>query len=500
MSKPVLILGAGINGAAIARELVLNRVPVVVVDTADIASGATSGSSRLIHGGLRYLEYGDFKLVRESVEERDRLLRLAPDFVRPLEISIPVQRRLGGWLSGVRRFFGGRAASKPGNRGLWLVRAGLWLYDRYAKSAALPKRLVQSTRGSDVPPLDERFRWLCSYWDAQIQFPERFVVALLTDARAIAEENDINFQVHTYHEARISGGRVDVVDNRRATDEPTASCKPSLIVNTTGAWVDRTLKALNIESSQLTAGTKGSHLLTFHEPLRRAIGDGGLYVEADDGRPVFVLPFGDGVLIGTTDIVFDQDPRTATATDEEIEYLLRAVNDVLPGFNLSRDDVEMHYAAVRPLPSSGNSAPGAISRDHRLEVHTDSPLPLFSVVGGKLTTCRALAEEVTDTILDQLERPRVADSRDRPLPDNSRTADTQLVIANEWVTTLEDLVERRLMLLYSAEFGRRQLRELAASLVEAQLLAPDLTEQEVDALVDRLASRYGKSVTDSQET
>ena len=499
-TKPVLILGAGINGTAIARELVLNQIPVVVVDAADIASGATSGSSRLIHGGLRYLEYGDFRLVRESVQERERLLRLAPDFVCPLEISIPVQRRLGGWLSAARRFLGGRGASTPGNRGLWLVKVGLWLYDRYAKSDTLPKHCVWPAGVGDAPPLDKRFRWLCSYWDAQIQFPERFAVALLTDAQSIAEEAGIEFQVHTYHEARLNGSRIDVVSTRKEAAEPTYCCEPSLILNTTGAWVDRTLQTLKIESRPLTTATKGSHLLTFHESLRAAIGDAGLYFEASDGRPVFVLPFGAGVLIGTTDTVFEQDPREALATDEEIEYLLRAVNDVLPKIDLARRDIAMHYAAVRPLPSSAGARPGAISREHHLEEHTNSPIPLLSVVGGKLTTCRSLAEQVADTILQRLDQPRVADSRTRSLPAAASISNIKTVIENEWVTTLDDLVERRLMLIYSPELSRRRLRDLAESLVAAKKLDSDRSELEVSALADRLTSRYGKTITESQES
>src|SRR5262245_53690170 len=196
--QPVLILGAGINGAALARELVLNGVPVWVVDTADIASGATAYSSRLIHGGLRYLEYGEFDLVRESLAERTRLLRLAPQFVRPLRLFIPVRGRWSGLWAAARRFLHLRPATSggaSGSRGLWLVRTGLWMYDRFARDPLLPERAMYRADDPRAPAVDlETFRWECAYSDAAIQFPERFVVALLQDARLEAARQGIDFR------------------------------------------------------------------------------------------------------------------------------------------------------------------------------------------------------------------------------------------------------------------------------------------------------------------
>ncbi len=177
---PVLILGAGINGAALARELVLNGAPVVLVDTDDLTSGATSASSRLIHGGLRYLEYGEFDLVRESVEERTRLLRLAPHLVRPLELFIPVRTRFGGLTSAVRRLMGKQSHDPPASRGLWLVRTGLRWYDTYARDPVLPRHKIYRADDPQALAVDSScYRWQCSYFDAQVPFPERMVVALI---------------------------------------------------------------------------------------------------------------------------------------------------------------------------------------------------------------------------------------------------------------------------------------------------------------------------------
>src|SRR5262245_43816919 len=216
MPNSVLILGAGINGAALARELALNSVGIVVVDTRDIAAGATAYSSRLIHGGLRYLEYGDFALVRESLAERTRLLRLAPQFVRPLRLYIPIRNRFGGLMQASRRFLGlkdrphesthsaFRIPHSALSRGLWTVRFGLWLYDKYARDPTLPKHDSHRATDPDVVPVDRsKYRWVCSFSDAQIVFPERFTLALLNDARQIAAAQGSEFRVLTYHQATL---------------------------------------------------------------------------------------------------------------------------------------------------------------------------------------------------------------------------------------------------------------------------------------------------------
>ncbi len=190
MSSPpptVLILGAGINGSALARELALNGLKVVVVDERDAAAGTTAYSSRLIHGGLRYLEYAEFDLVRESLAERTRWLRLAPHLVRPLRLFVPIRSRGGGLLSAARHFFhvGRQSGDTPEHRGLWAVGTGLWLYDRYARDPALPRRKIYAVDSPEVIGVDrEKFRWLYAFSDAQLRYPERFTLALLEDAAA----------------------------------------------------------------------------------------------------------------------------------------------------------------------------------------------------------------------------------------------------------------------------------------------------------------------------
>ena len=559
MPSSVLILGAGINGAALARELVLNGVGSVVVDVHDIASGATAHSSRLIHGGLRYLEYGEFDLVRESLEERTRWLRLAPQFVRPLRLFIPIRNRRGGLLAGARTFLGLKPRAvrgRPKHRGLWAIRVGLWLYDVYAHDPTLPRRRLYKSRSREVVRVDSaKYRWMYSFSDAQIVYPERFTLALLEDARQIAETGGIEFNVYTYHRAALDGTTAKISPVERP-GEIVHSFQPSAVVNATGAWVDRTLAALHVPSKPLMGGTKGSHFITYHELLRRRLSDRAMYVEAADGRPVFVLPFGEGTLVGTTDLPFSDDPATAIATPEELRYLVDAVNELFPDLRLTTDDVAQHYSGVRPLPAAGPTTPAAVTRRHWLEPNTESEVPLYSIIGGKLTTCRSLAEEAAGTILARLGIEHTLNSRDRSLPGGesyprdatalsaewdriaarfsldrsaieavwplvgTRTESiieaasrnpngldavclpgtalprgfVRWIIANEWATTMEDLIERRLMLLYHPHLSRACLQDLAHLLVEAGRLADGSEIGAVQRAVDRLETKYGKRI------
>ena len=564
--RPVLILGAGINGAALARELALNGVPVWVVDLADVASGATSRSSRLIHGGLRYLEYGDVRLVRESLEERARLRRLAPQFVHPLRLFVPVEKRATGLVQAAFRFVGasrspllsrfsgtfGRAA-----RGLWAVRMGLWMYDRLAADADFPKSTVHRTTDPGVPRVDAaRYRWVCGYSDAQMPYTERFVVALLEDARQLAAERGIDFRVLTYHQTELTGGQATI--RPRGGSGPVHRLTPPAVVNATGAWGDLTLGDLRIPAPRLFGGTKGSHFIT-HEPrFREALGDAGVYAEAADGRLIFVLPLGEGILVGTTDERFEGPPDRAFASEVELAYLLDMVNALFPDVRLTRADVAMHYSGVRPLSYTAGGKTAAISRDHFIERHKTAPLPVFTLVGGKLTTCRALAELAADQVFAAIGTERTADSRDRPIPGGEdcpqpaeetrrawdRLADgfhlspsqvellwslfgaraeailhqcrslsgetlsgteiplevVRWIIRHEWVGTLADLVERRLMLLYRRDLAEETLQHLAACLAEADLLPRTDIDATVTQTADRLRTRYGKQTVPAPRT
>jgi len=561
----IVVCGAGINGAALARELLLSGVSVIVVDTTDIACGATAWSTRLVHGGLRYLEYGEIGLVRESLVERGRLVRLAPHLVKRLEFYLPVAGRLGGLAAAAARLLGleslARAWRGERGRGSWAIAVGLTLYDLLAVGSGWPRHRMTRAGRPGQPTVDAvRYPLAGIYSDAQMLFPERFTVELLVDAQRIAQETGARFSLLTHHAARLSSdGRLQIVpvDDKRQ-GESVIEIEPAAIVNATGAWVDRTLAGMlpSEPPPPLIGGTKGSHILLRSPALRSLLGDDGVYAEAADGRPVFVLPFGERlVLVGTTDIPFAGDPASARADEAEIEYLLGAVARLFPASPPQRAEVAQHYCGVRPLPAAGAAgAPAAITRRHLLVRQRESIVPYWSIVGGKLTTCRSLAETAAREVLGALGIPVLATSRDRPLPgacagpssaaaeelasdrliaaglsaDAARgtaqrlvglfgsrapnacadlephallIADTGLPVAavrwcvrEEWAASLEDVIERRLMLSFDDRLTRKAIEDVAQALVHEGVLRPEGLAADVDGFVRHLRDRYGKEV------
>lgn len=567
--RTVVVLGAGINGAALARELALSGVGVVVADVEDLAGGATAWSTRLIHGGLRYLEYGEIGLVRESLQERNRLVRLAPHLVRPLEFYLPLSRRSGGLMAAAARLVGreswARSWEDGRGRGSRAVGLGLTLYDLLAAGAGWPRHRMVRAGAAGMPPVDPRaFPLGAVYSDAQLLFPERFTVELLVDGRAVAASTGARFDVCTHRRLRLdASGRLDIGPSPRGGDA--LALRPDAIVNATGAWVDRTLDSCfpgmpHGGGPSLIGGTKGSHLVLRCPPLREALGQHGIYAEAADRRPVFVLPFGPVlVLVGTTDIPFHGDPAEARADEDEIGYLLAAVGRLFPQMVVRREDVQQHYCGVRPLPAGGGSSPAGITRRHLLVRHRDAPLPAWSIVGGKLTTCRSLAELSAAEVLRALDLPVRATSRERPLPggygqaqrpdllrrvaaaaERSGIGDAEVVarplvdlfgsravdvwggagataageparlrgvdlpaaavglcVRDEWAVTLEDVVERRLMLAFHERLCRDTLTDVAAALVRSGALEPDRARGAVESCAARLAARYGRVLPDA---
>jgi glycerol-3-phosphate dehydrogenase len=381
----LIVIGAGINGAGIARDATLRGLRVLVLDKGDIASGTTSWSTRLIHGGLRYLEHGEVGLVRESLRERERLLRIAPHLVRPLPLLLPIYR--------------------GDQHGRWLVRAGMVAYDVLSRGKSLPghRMLDRAAALGRAPGLAEPgLLGAALYHDAQVEYAERLALENVLDARAHGAE------VCTYHQVRDivrQDGRVTgVAGNDVLTGEPFRHAAP-VVVNVAGPWVDEVLAGSNIgQRSRLIGGTKGSHIII--EPFPGAPVD-ALYAEArQDGRPFFIIPWNDLYLIGTTDIRYDGNLDKVMAEEWEIDLLLTETNRVIPAAELTRECVRYTYAGVRPLPYTLDEPEGQITRRHIMQDHegSDGAWGLISIVGGKLTTYRELAEQCVDLVAGKLGR------------------------------------------------------------------------------------------------
>ncbi|HET9014255.1 MAG TPA: glycerol-3-phosphate dehydrogenase/oxidase [Thermomicrobiaceae bacterium] len=381
----LIVIGAGINGAGIARDAATRGLRVLLLERGDVGGATTAASTRLIHGGLRYLEHGEVGLVRESLRERRTLLRVAPHLVRPLPFLLPLYR-------GARR-------------GPLAIRAGLSAYDLLARGGLPPHRMLSRDEAlRREPGLDPRgLRGAALYHDAQVTFPERLA---LENALSARDHGAVVLTRARVDELLVADGRVGGV---RFTDLATGErrvARASVTVNAAGPWVDRVLGPLG--SRPLVGGTRGSHLVVDPFPgAPRA----ALYVEAEsDGRPFFIIPWDGRYLIGTTDLRHVgslEDPRP---DESEIAYLLVETNRVIPSAGLRRADVRLAYAGVRPLPAVPAGDPGGITRRHLIVDHAeraaDAPAlaGLLSIVGGKLTTYRALAEQVTDRVFAYLGR------------------------------------------------------------------------------------------------
>ncbi|MBB3978208.1 glycerol-3-phosphate dehydrogenase [Rhizobium azooxidifex] len=403
----VVILGAGVNGAGLFRDLCLQGVTCLIVDKADFGSGTSAAPSRLIHGGLKYLETGEFGLVAQSTLERNLLLKNAPHCVEPLPTFIPVFSWTRGIWAALRTLFGSTIA--PRSRGAVLIKIGLALYDFYgSRNQVMPRhRLLLRRRAlAEMPKVTPDIVAGGIYYDAKISRPERLVFELVADGIA-ANPNTAALNFTSLRAAE--GGNLTF----QRPDGSTLSVSPKLVVNAAGPWIDRVNETLGAPS-HLIGGTKGSHILLDHPELVKSLNGHMIYFEADDGRICLVYDYLGLALVGSTDIPSD-DPDNVRCEETETAYFLESLASLLPALSFSRSQVVYSYSGIRPLPASDASAPGLISRDHSAPVRepeTDRPFAIISLVGGKWTTFRGFAEEVADTILKRLQRPRDRSTRD----------------------------------------------------------------------------------------
>ncbi len=397
----VVILGAGINGAGTFRDLCVQGIDCLIVDKADFGSGTSSAPSRLIHGGLKYLETGEFGLVAQSTLERNLLLRNAPHCVEPLPTFIPVFSWTRGIWAALRTLTGSTTA--PRSRGAVLVKIGLRMYDFFgARNRVMPNHrfLFRKQALMEMPHVTPSIVAGGIYYDAKISRPERLVYELVADG---LQANDKALATNFTTQTSSENG---VLTFERANGE-TFSVRPKLVINAAGPWIDLANASLNAPT-KLIGGTKGSHILLDHPELVKSLNGHMIYFEADDGRICLVYDYLGLAMVGSTDIPAT-DPENVRCEETEIEYFLESVRSLLPSLRFSRDQVVYTYSGIRPLPASDATSPGLISRDHSapvMEATAERPFAVVSLVGGKWTTFRGFSEEVADLVLSRLQRPR----------------------------------------------------------------------------------------------
>ena len=407
----VLIIGAGINGCGTFRDLCLQGVDCLLIDRGDICGGASAAPSRLIHGGIKYLETNEFRLVRESAMERNRLLRNAPHYVKALEVVIPANSWFAGLRSAMLGYLGFNARIK--DRGALLIEIGLRIYDFYnRKVQALPDHSFYSKRKlrDSFPDVTEEAVAAGLYFEARVTHAERLGLEVVLDGLNAQPKSALR----TYTEVSPQ------------PDGPTLSLKDlitgeirkvtaDVVINAGGAWIDKVNTGLGIASDYM-GGSKGSHLIVKHDGLVNALRGRMMYFGCKDGRFNLIYPFFGNALVGSTDIP-QKDPDQSHCSSEETDYLLKMVSEIFPAINLTRDDVILTYNGVRPLPRANGKNIGDVSRDHSIgrDMLPGTQIPVLSLIGGKWTTFRAFSEQTCDAVLSLLGKVRKTSTVDLPI-------------------------------------------------------------------------------------
>jgi len=476
----VLIIGAGINGIATFRDLALNGVDVLLIDRGDFCSGASAASSHMAHGGIRYLESGEFRLVREAVQERNRMIQNAPHLVRPLPTTIPIFKIFSGLLNAPLKFLGW--LDKPSERGSFIIKLGLMLYDAYTgrkRTVARHEFLGRNASLKKWAQLNPAIVNTATYYDGLISNPERLALELMLDA----ESDQPNARALNYV-SMVSGEKDSILLRDELTDE-TCEVRPKLLINAAGPWIDFTNHQLGLSTGYI-GGTKGSHLVLEHPELRAAIAENEFFFENKDGRIVLILPLFDRVLVGTSDLKIE-NPDESRCTDEEVDYFIEMIGRVFPSIKVTREQIVFRFSGVRPLASSSAKSTAQYSRDHAIEVlsgeWTNLEFPVYSLVGGKWTSFRAFAEQVTDKALAFLGRERQKHTRDLPIGGGRgfSTDSTEQKRQIDGFAAWTGLEHSRLQVLYS-RYGSRT--EAVATFIKRASDAPlkslpDYTRREI---------------------
>ncbi len=405
-SPNILIVGAGINGVGAFRDLALNGADVLIIDRGDFCSGASAASSHMAHGGIRYLENGEFRLVREAVRERNLMIQNAPHLVKPLPTVVPMFKIFSGLLNAPLKFL--NLLDKPAERGALVIKIGLIFYDAFTgKQRTVPPHQFEGRASSlqKYPKLAQDIKFTATYYDGQILSPERYTVELLLDG-----EKDGGKALNYVSFVRAQGDSVTLRDELTGS---TFEIQPKIIINAAGPWIDLVNRTFGV-SNRYIGGTKGSHLVLNHPELREAIGKNEFFFENKDGRIVLIFPFYDKVIIGTSDIPI-QDPDEARCTPEEERYFFDLVSRVFPTIKVGPEHIVFRFSGVRPLEYMQAKTTGQITRDHSIKEDKAGNIPVLSLVGGKWTSYRAFGEQVTDKVLAMLGKARQAETTHLPI-------------------------------------------------------------------------------------
>lgn len=428
MDYDLLVIGGGINGTGIARDAAGRGLKVLLVEQNDLASGTSSASTKLIHGGLRYLEYGEFRMVREALKERETLLKIAPHIIWPMDFVLP---------------------HAPEMRPAWMIRAGLFLYDHLAKRRILKgsKTLNLRTHFYGQPlrdPPAKGFQYADCWAD-----DARLVVLNAMDAHERGA--DIKTDTSCIELKQDNGGWNASLRNNQ--DDTVYNVRAKAVINASGPWVEAVLKTAGTDHSDHAAPkvrlVKGSHII-----VKKAFEGAQAYIlQQPDRRIIFAIPYeNDFTLIGTTEESFTGDPTQVRISDTEKTYLREAFNRAFKT-QLSDRDIVQTYSGIRPLFEDGNASATSASRDYKLHHNKEFLSPMISVYGGKLTTYRVVSEEAVTQILKLMGRdPAPPWTHSAPLPggdfDNFEEFLAQQKSRYTWLP--ENLVHR-----YARSYGTR---------------------------------------------
>ncbi len=456
-----MVIGGGVNGAGIARDLAGRGLSVVLCEKNDLASATSSASTKLIHGGLRYLEYYEFRLVREALKEREVLLRSAPHIIWPMTFILPHHNKLRPW---------------------WLIRMGLFLYDHLGGRRSLPKSQGHMFPGTRLgQPLKSIFKRGFSYADCWVEDTRLVILAALDAAEKGASILSRTECVHLAKHAKNNGWTATLHDN--ITDE-SYKVHASMVVNAAGPWVGKTLQlagAADIGKYKIR-WVKGSHIIV----PKLYPGDHAYILQNGDGRVVFVIPYEKKYsLIGTTDIEYHGDIDEVRIEMEEVEYLCNAVNQYFR-HQIKADEVQWTYSGVRPLVDDGEKDAKAVTRDYILDMEEHKGAPILSIYGGKITTFRKLSEHVGEKVVATLGRGGGNWTADAPLPGAETSGanfDTFLKTLKREFNWLPEALAFRL----SRAYGSR-VRTLLRGCKRLSDMGEDLGDQVYEAEIRYLAT------------